>query len=111
MPRYDEMDEIIGRLRKRVDNSPDDTPSRPEPEVRGARRKPLIGIANPAYEQAVELMTRILRDTERAQEMLAEMPEESLTAREHETLVGLTGRARKELWRCENALGRLAPYE
>lgn len=111
MARYEEMDEIVSRLRRHLDTDSKSPVSAPPLDDRTARRKPLIGIANPGFEQAAELMTRILRDAERARDMLGDMPEESLTAGEQEILASLGGRARKELWRCENALGRLGVFE
>lgn len=105
MPRYEEMDSLLQRVRKTLgtESQPDAVPS---PLPTGG-----IHVANAPFTEARESLTCMLREAGQLQASLTEDLTRSLARAEHDELITLLGKVLHELWECESALKRSVPVE
>jgi hypothetical protein len=101
------MDEIVERLQvKLVQGVP--APERSEPDMSVPARG-VTGTREERYADAVEGITRVLREAQELRGLLASAKTGSLSQVELDHLLGLVGEALQELWSCEAVLQRVAP--
>lgn len=105
MPRYEGMDEILKGVSKHLT-----TRSAPAVEEVAAPR-PLQPHIDPPFVRAEAALTRLNADAEKFRDLLAAEAVQTLSQEEHDHLLALLGNVLQELWSCEAALQRVAPYD
>ena len=105
MPRYEEMDDLLQRVRKTLGAEPRPETA-PNPLPAGG-----VHVVNVPFVDARESLTCILGDALRLQASLTEDATGSLARSEHDELMTLLGKVLHELWLCESALRRSVAAE
>jgi len=108
MPRYEEMDEILGRISGRPADELEPAPHSPGP---GVDAMPAISLRTSVHDSAMMAMRRLFGEAEALHELLAPEQVATMTQEQHDELLSLLGKVLQELWQCEVALQRVAPYD
>jgi hypothetical protein len=109
MARYEGMDEILQRLSLRFGQ---EAPAAgPAPES-AAPPSPLpVATQARQYRAATESIGRLRQEAEHLCQVLTEPGAPQLSHQEHDALLALLGKALQDLWNCEVALQRVAPFD
>jgi hypothetical protein len=107
MARYEGMEDILRRIGLR---SGQDAISEARPP-RGGSASVELTMERQHYARAVENIVLLMHDAEQLRDSLTTESVHSLTQEEHDELLGMLGKALQELWACELALQRVAPFD
>ncbi|HEX6510493.1 MAG TPA: hypothetical protein VF221_22925 [Chloroflexota bacterium] len=104
MPRYEEMDDLLQRVRNRFAERPADA------EQSREMGRPSVDVlkADGQYEGAVACMQALVRDAESLRDLLSSEHAQSLGSKQHEHLLSLLNSVLQELWSSEVLLRRAA---
>lgn len=106
MARYEGMDDILRHVQESL--------VEPAPGPESLRVPPptlYSPVPDETYNLAVDGLMVLLRDTESLREVLLPGGMQAFSKSEHDELVSLLGKVLHNLWACETALQRVAPYE
>lgn len=107
MPRYEEMDDLLRRVRERL---VDGLPERAVVDAKPQSSPPVFSLEG-QYECALECMQALLRTAEALREHVGAECAQTFTQEQHEHLLSLLSAVMRELWSSEVALQRVGPFD
>jgi hypothetical protein len=107
MTRYEDMDDLILRLQGRLGQPEQASEDGIRALAPGAGMPPASG----AYDEAVEQLVLTLRDAQACRLLFTPDRICTLPHQERDELLTILGQVLQELWSCESALQRVAPYD